>query len=756
MDDLDNDILLVEDLGDPVKSPSKESNISAEVLDADISSSRPKMSVSSVFSSMIDSVGSVFTKIMTTLKYTANSASSKAQSVRDIRTEKRTQRLAIAETKANQNEMVMVAAEIQSYEWNILGMDCPDCATKANQAVSRIDGVESCDVSVIEGTIAVKIDLSMTTVSRISRILDSIGYPSNRPWETIQGITPKMVETNRTIDRRTLRREIQNVPGILDVRMIDGEIRIKRVTELDSRINEEIRQGLLEIIGIDPILSISEGGNLRPDQWRLLGAIATFPILGTILILESFEQLMIAQIIAFISVLMIGWPMLIEAINSLKNGVFAFQILTTAAVLGAMALQEYSEALMVVGLVAFASHLEEHAIVKARQSMQGGLDRLPREARLVTKKEIKFGDIISPSTSSMNILKLESLDKQMNCAPTDMVPVASLQVGDKIEIRSGEVVPVDGRIIEGTGHLDKAPLTGESLPVEVSTGTDIEAGLTLTRGPVIVVTTAIEDETRLAGLIDMVHTFKERPPSVHSTIAKFTEWWVPIVFIFSPIIGLLAYGQTEQAFLTTLLLWVVSCPCALLLASPIPHAVALSHASTKGIVARGGDVLEKAARVDLAFLDKTGTLTSGRPRLHSITLADGIDMSRTKRLAAGLEIRSNHPYASVIIKSLSNDENPMNISSIKDGEAGVTGKIRGKEVRIGRVDWLKKSGIKIPSILSQELDESLEEGHGVSMLSENGHATALFRFVHDDARDGAIELVSNLRQSGRQHQYRWR
>ena len=90
--------------------------------------------------------------------------------------------------------------------------------------------------------------------------------------------------------------------------------------------------------------------------------------------------------------------------------------------------------------------------------------------------------------------------------------------------------------------------------------------MTLTRGPVIVETIAIEDDTRLGGLIDMVHTFKERRPSVHSTIATFTEWWVPIVFIFSPVIGLISYGQSEQAVLTTLLIWVVSCPCALLLA----------------------------------------------------------------------------------------------------------------------------------------------------------------------------------------------
>ena len=748
MDDSGNDILLVDDLGESDVSESVD-NISSsdDVLIAEVAPIPVKGQVSSVFSSMFESVGSIFNRIIRTFKSTKNSASSKAKSIRQSRDKKQTRRLAIAENKANQDGMVMVAAEVQSFEWEILGMDCPDCASKADQAISRIDGVESCVVSVLEGKISIKIDLSLTTASRISRILSSIGHPPDCPWETIQGVTPNMIEENRTIDRRTLRREIQNVPGILDIQMIDGQIQIKRVPQLDSEAASDLRQGLFEIIGIVPVLSITEVSSLRPDQWQLLGALATVPILGGILLLEAYEQLMLSQIIAFLSVLLIGWPMLTKAINSLKNGVFAFQVLTSAAVVGAMVLQEYSEALMVVGLVSFAAHLEEHAIVAARESMQGGLDRLPREARLVSKKKLNLTDTIS-SISPSNMLKLSSVNSQSSAPSTNMVPIASLQIGDKIEIRSGEIVPVDGKIIEGTGHLDRAPLTGESLPVEVSSGTVIEAGLTLTRGPVIVETSAIEDDTRLAGLIDMVHRYKERPPSVHSTISKFTDWWVPIVFIFSPIIGLLSYGQTEEALLTTLILWVVSCPCALLLAAPIPHAVALSHASTKGIVARGGNVLEKAARVDLAILDKTGTLTSGKPRLHSVSLANGIERIRTSRLAAGLEMRSNHPYANVILNSLEEGNTPMNVTSIIDGDAGVIGKFRGKEIRIGRVDWLEESGIVIPNELSIEMDNVRESGHGASMLSEDGVAIALFRFIHDDARDGALELVSALRQSG--------
>ena len=134
-------------------------------------------------------------------------------------------------------------------------------------------------------------------------------------------------------------------------------------------------------------------------------------------------------------------------------------------------------------------------------------------------------------------------------------------------------------------------------------------------------------------------------------IENFTLTWTPMVVIIAPIIGFLFSNSTEQAVITTLLLWVVSCPCSLLLASPIPHAAALTQASSFGLIARGGAILESAAEIQLAILDKTGTLTSGRPTISDISVAKGVDESRVLRISAGLESKSNHPYARTIIKA---------------------------------------------------------------------------------------------------------
>ena len=160
---------------------------------------------------------------------------------------------------------------------------------------------------------------------------------------------------------------------------------------------------------------------------------------------------------------------------------------------------------------------------------------------------------------------------------TETVLIDLIRPGDKIEIRSGELIPADGRIVEGKGALNKAPLTGESVPVDVGEVMSSKRAWCF-KGPVVCEVLAVGDETRLSGLIDAVHTFREVPPRLHSSIEKFTAIWVPAVLF-----GALAvwYFFFPNDWKIILLLWVVSCPCALLLATPVPHAAALSNAAER-------------------------------------------------------------------------------------------------------------------------------------------------------------------------------
>ena len=639
----------------------------------------------------------------------------------------------------------LAADGVHEFEWAIRGMDCPDCAMKATRAVSRLPGIEQCRVSATEGSVRLSLDIGRGQVSRASSVLENLGHSPDVEWLGVVGLTPREVAARLGIERRALRSSLMDIPGILNVSLDDGRIELQRLWLVDTALRAVSEQRMEAILGPGFTLSPSKSSKLRPDQIRLLGAAMTVPLILGVIAVERIHAVpdVLAAVIGAFGVLFAGYQMFQEAFASIQNRVLGFQILTSLAVFGAVYLQEWAEALMVVGLVGFAAHLEDRALLRARESMQGGLDRLPRRARLLDSKpeegETRTLNVLQPETRSLVVA---------NCHDEELTPVEAIEPGDMVEVRSGEVVPVDGVVVEGTGSIDKAPLTGEPIPIPVNPDDFVEAGLVLVRGPLVIRAQAGGDDTRLSSLIDLVRQYRDQPTRTQSAIESFTAIWVPLVMIGAPVIGYLVYGATSQAVLTTLLLWVVSCPCSLLLAAPVPHAAALSAASSSGLVARGGDVLEAAAGVELALLDKTGTLTSGQPRMTGLFVSEEENELRVLQIAAGLEQRSNHPYArSILALAQERSLKPSNVTGLADGDAGVSGTLRGQQVMLGRADWLMDRGVEIPLDVDSALAGSRKAGHGSSVLAIEGRAVAAFGFAHDDAREGVDALISALREN---------
>ena len=623
---------------------------------------------------------------------------------------------------------------LHTFEWPLKGMDCPDCAAKAKRATQRMPGVQKVNISATMGTAEISLDIGQGHTSKLSSLLSSLGHEPDLPWQRIIGVTATGLAEKNSVGRTELRQLLAQIPGILDVRFEDACVELQIVPNLEQKLTIELDTGLHRIIG--PSFTLKEVQNQRLDsgQWRLVSTIPAIVILGIVIGMQNLNSNVVMSL-TLLGVGLSGWRMFLDAWGGLMNKELGFQLLTSLAVLGALFGQHWSEALMVSILVAISSHMEESALKKAREAMQGGLDRLPRRARRASEPKKITGISMASITTTIR----QTITPQHDATEDDnMVPIELLAEGDRVEIRSGEIVPVDGTVIEGIGSLNRAPLTGESIPVRVAEGDDVHAGLVLDRGPIVVEATAIGESTRLSGLIDEVRTFRDRPPRVQATVETFSQWWVPIVLVGAPLIGLIA-GDVRM----TLLLWVVACPCALLLAAPIPHAAALSTASLSGVVARGGDALEAAARIDLALLDKTGTLTSGHPRLDEVRILKGQKRDSVLRLAAGLEQRSNHPYAAVILRE-AESVGADDVKSLKDGDAGVEGTHKGKKVLFGRKDWLIREGIKI----SDELLKDLKTGRGLSLLAKDGKAIAAFTFIHDDLRPGAAEMIHDLQSMG--------
>ena len=639
-------------------------------------------------------------------------------------------------------------------EWPLVGMDCPDCASKAMRALEHLDQLSDIEISATSGEIKLNVDLDQGFLSRASTVMKSLGHPPNTPFYMITGANSKAVARRNRVEAKDVRRLMMRQPGILDVDITrEDEILVQMIPAPNKQLRELRDKALKQVIGSDPKFVEASPTRLRADQWRLFGGAIAIPILILVMLGEllNFDPIILAIIAAY-GVLIGGLQMFHEAIASLYSRQMGFQVLTSIAVIGAGILGMWEEALMVVILVAIAAHLESSALENARELMQGGLDRIPRTARrlngnkpaLVVPQEInqtsiKFAPIsITPNESMLFNQHSEANDE------FEIISLDLLNIGDKIEIRSGELIPADGVIIDGFGALDKAPLTGESIPVEVGVGDELNAGLVLARGPVVVEVKAVGEATRLSGLIDAVHSFKEQKPVIQNQIEKFTAIWVPIVLFGALVIW---YFMFPENWKIILLLWVVACPCALLLAAAMPHAAALSRASRMGAIVRGGDILERLSKVNHVLLDKTGTLTSGKPTIGEITLAKGRQRKTTLAIAGGLEKRSSHPYAIAVLEYLASQNiEPSSVAGISDIEAGVKGiSSSGKEVSFIRADLAKKHNIEVPDKIEQAIAQSSQKGHGASILALENKAIAVFTFVHDDTRDGSKELIENLR-----------
>ena len=636
--------------------------------------------------------------------------------------------------------------------WGVRSMDCADCAMKATRAIDRLPNVKTAKVSATDGSVTIGLDLEQGPLHRVNSVLTAIGFPPDSEEMVINAPGYEAAQ-HRFGGPRGLARTLRSQPGILDAWVeANGQVLIQLPSTDAPELAAARDDALGRLFGRSYQLAPMSSARLRPDQWRLVGAAAAIPMLLVLAVLGWTEPGLLetipVQIFAATAVVIGGFQMAREAWASVIHRPMNFQVLTTLATIGAAILGEWTEALLVVTLVAVAKHMEQEAMDQARAAMQGGLDRLPAQARRVNRIQATGLGIISVGavapTGPVAVPKADG---------TELVSTALLLKGDHIEVRSGELIPADGILLRGKGTIDRSPLTGESIPIDLEEGEFVEAGLVLTKGPVTLEVEATGDATRLAGLMDAAATYRDRPPRIHSAIERFTAMWIPSVLVGAVLLGFLVMLGTiptdaENLWLAgmkvTLLLWVVACPCALLLAAPMPHAAALAILASNGAIARRGDIIERAGSIDLALLDKTGTLTAGKPRLTEIITPPRQSEDVALRLAAGLEQSSNHPYAVAILERLeSSSLSPTRISSIEDIDGGVIGTASGRSVGILRAD----ATLADPTFLRHaSIDAAWESirptGDGASVVVRDSKVIALLRFMHDDVHDTVPEMIA--------------
>ena len=400
-------------------------------------------------------------------------------------------------------------------------------------------------------------------------------------------------------------------------------------------------------------------------------------------------------------------------------------VLMLVAAAGAIALGEWSEAAAVMFLFAVAQALEARTMERARQAVRALMDLTPAEI----------------------LVRGESGDRRV--AIDRVVP------GDVMVVKPGEKVPLDGTVIEGTSAVNQAPVTGESLPVDKGPGDDLFAGTINGRGALDVRVTRLRRDSTLARIIHLVEQAQaERAPS-QTFVERFARIYTPAVIGLAGLLAVvppLLTGAPWDAWIyRALVLLVVSCPCALVISTPVSIVAAIAGAARKGVLIKGGVHLERAARVRTVAFDKTRTLTLGRPEVRDVVSLNGTSDRTLLGLAASVEQRSEHPFAEAIVRRAAEQHVPVPVVSEVTSLVGLgaSGRIDGARVLVGSHRLFEREGLCTPPV-HEQLGDFTSRGLTPVLVAQGATVVGILG-VADAVRDHGRDAVDLLKRQGIRH-----
>ncbi|RDF80599.1 heavy metal translocating P-type ATPase [Lactiplantibacillus plantarum] len=417
--------------------------------------------------------------------------------------------------------------------------------------------------------------------------------------------------------------------------------------------------------------------------------------------------LAVASIIAVI-------PIAVRAWSALRNKVFSIELLVSIAVIGAFIIGEFNESAIVTFLFLFGSYLESKTLQKTRTAIKGLTDMSPTTATLVTDDG------------------------------TEEVDVDDVDEGDVVLVKTGSQVPVDGIVVEGNGYLNEASITGEARQINKQLDDSVYSGTMVENGYLKIKATQVGDDTTFAKIIELVEEAQDTKSKAEKFIDRFAQYYTPAVLVLAVLV--FAFSRDFRLAITVL---VLGCPGALVIGAPVSNVAGIGNGAKRGILIKGGEVVDTFAKVDTLVFDKTGTLTEGNTAVTTMhTYTNNADNQLA--LAAAIEGVSDHPLGQAIVSYA--DQQSAGVSPVLDDTEtvkgqGICAQVGQQEVVIGNQKMLTAHNIKLNPTQLKDLNGLQAGGQSTVIMAVDGQVQLIFG-IADTIRPGVKDSLAALKAQG--------
>lgn len=556
---------------------------------------------------------------------------------------------------------------------NVRSLSCASCVGRVDQALAVVPGVLQASVNLATETARINYVEGLTTAATLAQVVTDAGYPAEVAGATTTiDQAARKDEEAKSLARRVMFAALLALPVFL--------------LEMGGHLIPAVHMAIQNSLG-------------QQTSWLLQFFLTTAVLLG------PGRQFYLKGLPALLK----GAPDMnsLVAVGTGAAYLYSLVALFLPALLPEQVRAVYFEAAaVIVVLILVGRWLEARAKGRTGAAIQ---------------------KLLKLQASSARVMRGE--------VPED-VPIGQLQTGDLILIRPGERVPVDGEVVEGEGYLDESMITGEALPVAKQVGDSVTGGTVNGAGSMTFRATRVGEATTLAQIIRMVENAQGAKLPIQGLVDKITLWFVPAIMALAVLTVLtwLLVGPAPAltyALVAGVSVLIIACPCAMGLATPTSIMVGTGRAAELGVLFRQGDALQSLAKVGVVALDKTGTVTEGRPELTDLVLAEGFERSEVLARIASVESRSEHPIAEAIVRAAQGEG--LSSSDVSDFESmtgyGVSATVKGQQVLVGAERMMAMKNIPIDSLSSVE-----------SELAANGRSSL---YAAIDGRLAAVIAVSD-------------